>query len=212
MSGRTADEAQRDPNRVDEADETVAERHPESSEDVSEDTLEAPPAGEPAGEAPAEDADAQRLQAAQALAEERQNQFLRLSADFDNFRRRVERERGELRAAVARELLASLLPAYDNLERALKALTAEIDEGLAKGLEMTRKSFLDGLAAQGVVRVPTTGHPFDPTIHEAIQSTPDASPEGTVLEEYQAGFQWGDRVLRAALVKVSSGAAAPEED
>lgn len=190
-----ADEAKRDPERV---NETVG------------DGIEELTAVDAEAAALAEDDGAERLQAAQALAEERRNQFLRLSADFENFRRRVERERDELKASVARELLTSLLPAYDNLERALKAVTGDVDAGLVKGLEMTRKSFLDGLADQGVERVLTTGQPFDPTIHEAIQSAPDASPEGTVLDEYQAGFRWRDRVLRAALVKVSSGA--PAED
>ena len=146
-----------------------------------------------------------RLQRAEALAEERHQQFLRLSADFDNFRRRADRERDEQRAAVARALLAALLPAYDNLERALAAMPGDLESGLKRGLEMTRQSFLDGLASQGVERVATTGLPFDPAIHEAVQSVPDREPEGTVLEEFQAGFRWRDRVLRAALVKVSAG-------
>ncbi|MDA8198282.1 MAG: nucleotide exchange factor GrpE [Thermaerobacter sp.] len=201
MSERTVDGAQQDPKRSDEIiDDPAVE--------IVEESLEEPTTAEGEGDAPA--ADALRLQAAESLAEERHHQFLRLSADFDNFRRRVERERDELRASVARELLTSLLPAYDNLERALKAVTGDVDPGLVKGLEMTRQSFLDGLAGQGVERVLTTGQPFDPTIHEAIQSTPDASAEGTVLDEYQAGFRWRDRVLRAALVKVSSGPAADD--
>jgi len=140
------------------------------------------------------------------LAEDRQQQILRLSADFENFRRRVDREREEIRAIVARELLASLLPAYDNLERALKALPDEASlSGLRKGLDMTRQSFLDGLASQGVERVATVGHPFDPEVHEAIAQVTASAPEGTVLEEYQAGFRWRGRVLRAALVQVSAG-------
>jgi molecular chaperone GrpE len=141
-----------------------------------------------------------------SLAEDRQQQILRLSADFENFRRRVDREREEIRAIVARELLASLLPAYDNLERALRALPDEESlSGLRKGLDMTRQSFLDGLAAQGVERVATVGRPFDPEVHEAIAQVPASAPEGTVLEEYQAGFRWRGRVLRAALVQVSAG-------
>jgi molecular chaperone GrpE len=203
VSERTADEAQRDSKRSDDIiEETVAE--------IGDESLGEAATAEGEGDAPAGDEGARRLQAAESLAEERHHQFLRLSADFDNFRRRVEREREELRASVARELLTSLLPAYDNLERALQAVTGDVDAGLVKGLEMTRKSFLDGLAGQGVERVLTTGQPFDPAIHEAIQSTPDASAEGTVLDEYQAGFRWRDRVLRAALVKVSSGPAAAD--
>ena len=197
MTGRAADDTKQDPGRADQA----------VGEVIEEPTRADPEVETPQDASVEEDGVTERLQAAEALAEERHSQFLRLSADFENFRRRVERDRDDLRASVARELLTSLLPAYDNLERALKALPDNVDAGLAKGLEMTRKSFLDGLSAQGVERVPTTGALFDPAIHEAIQSVPDASPEGTVLDEYQAGFQWRDRVLRAALVKVSSGAA-----
>lgn len=192
MARDTQHEAPPDPRDVGEA----------AAEEPQREDAAAPTPDEGAAESDEPDV---RLQQAQALAEARNQQFLRLSADFDNFRRRVERDREELRASVARELLVGLLPAYDNLERALRAMPAEVEPGLKKGLEMTRKSFVDGLAAQGVERVATTGHPFDPVIHEAIQSVPASEPEGTVLDEFQAGFRWRGRVLRAALVKVSAG-------
>jgi molecular chaperone GrpE len=160
----------------------------------------------PGGTEGGEDQAAAAAEAALALAEERYQQLLRLTADFENFRRRVDRDREEQRAAVARGLLVALLPAYDNLERALKAVPPADDlKGLRQGLEMTRRSFVDGLASQGVDKVPTVGQVFDPAVHEAIQTSPAPEPEGTVLEEYQAGFRWGERLLRAALVRVSAG-------
>lgn len=145
----------------------------------------------------------------QALAEERSQQILRLRADFDNFRRRMDRERDEYRGLVAAEIFSSFLSVYDNLERALKSIPDdESVKAWRSGLEMTRKGFLETLKAQGVEPVATVGEPFDPTIHEAIVRVADPAAEGTVLEEFQAGFRWKTRVLRAALVKVSSG---PEE-
>lgn len=146
----------------------------------------------------------------QALAEERYQQILRLRADFENFRRRMDRERDEYRGLIAQDIFSSFLAVYDNLARALKSIPDdESVKAWRSGLEMTRKGFLETLKAQGVEPVPTVGEPFDPTIHEAIVRVADPAAEGTVLEEFQAGFRWRTRVLRAALVKVSSG---PEEE
>jgi molecular chaperone GrpE len=143
------------------------------------------------------------------VAEERYQQILRLRADFENFRRRVDREREELRGVVAEEIFGRLLGVYDNLTRALKAMPDGPEaEAWRTGIAMTHKNFLEVLRSQGVEPVPTVGQTFDPAIHEAIMRTPDEAPEGTVIEELQAGFRWRDRVLRAALVRVSAG---PEE-
>lgn len=141
------------------------------------------------------------------LAESRWDQLLRLKADFENFRRRVDRDRADSQAETIGRLLTSLLPVYDNLERALRFMP---NEGEAKawrvGVEMTLNGFNEALARLGVTPVETGGQRFDPRLHEAVQQVESELPEGTVVEEVQKGFQWGDRVLRAALVKVSSGA------
>jgi molecular chaperone GrpE len=149
----------------------------------------------------------------ESLAEDRYQQILRLRADFENFRRRVDREREELRGIVAEEIFSRLLTVYDNLDRALKAMP-DTPEAAAwrTGIAMTHKSFVEVLKSQGVEPVPTAGQNFDPAIHEAILRTPDSAPEGTVLEELQAGFRWGNRVLRAALVRVSAGPEESRED
>jgi molecular chaperone GrpE len=147
----------------------------------------------------------------QAVAEERYQQILRLRADFENFRRRVEREREEFRGIVIAEILRDFLRVYDNLERAVQAVPAVPEaEAWRAGIEMTRRGFLEVLKAQGVEPVPTVGEAFDPSMHEAIGRVADPSPEGTVVEEVQAGFRWRSRVLRAALVRVSAGPASED--
>src|SRR5579875_2965081 len=122
----------------------------------------------------------------QALAEERWDSLLRLRADFENFRRRVDREREEFRSLVASEILARFLLVYDNLDRALRAIpeTEEV-KAWRTGLEMTRRGFLELLHQEGVEPIATAGEMFNPEVHEAIVRVPDPAPEGTVLEELQ---------------------------
>lgn len=147
------------------------------------------------------------------LAEERYDQLLRLRADFENYRRRVERDRLELQGQVTGALVLELLPVYDNLERALRFMpdTPEA-RSWRVGVEMTLKGFDEVLARLGVSPIPSVGQPFDPAVHEAIQRVTSAEPEGTVVEEVLKGFRWRDRVLRASQVKVSSGPGAASSD
>jgi len=140
------------------------------------------------------------------VARSRYDQLLRLQADFDNFRRRMDREREEIQGRVAERLLGDLLPVFDNLERALKYMP---EDGEAKawrvGVEMTLNGFMEALGRLGVEPINAKGQLFDPRFHEAVQRVESDQPEGTVVEELQRGFVWKDRVLRASLVKVSSG-------
>jgi molecular chaperone GrpE len=183
-----------------EAPEGEAEPTPSAGTEAGD---EVPGSSEPAGEG---ETNEQPGPDWQAIAEERYQQILRLRADFENFRRRVDREREELQGLVAAEIFGRLLTVYDNLDRALKSIPDSPDAAAWRtGIAMTQKSFLDVLKSQGVEPVPTVGQPFDPAIHEAILRAPDPAPDGTVVEELQAGFRWRDRVIRAALVKVSSG-------
>ncbi|AUW93205.1 MAG: nucleotide exchange factor GrpE [Sulfobacillus thermosulfidooxidans] len=142
----------------------------------------------------------------QQVAQDRYDQLVRLQADFDNFRRRMDREREELRGFVTGAILKDFLPVYDNLERALKYMP---EEGEAKawraGLEMTLKGFNEVFTRFGVTPIETVGLPFDPRVHEAVQQVDSAEPEGTIVEELLKGFQWREQVLRASLVKVSTG-------
>jgi molecular chaperone GrpE len=144
----------------------------------------------------------------EGLASSRYDQLIRLQADFENFRRRMDRERVEAEAQTISRMLSALLPVYDNLERAVRFMPNEGDaKAWRQGIEMTLKGFNEALERLGVEPVATVGERFDPRLHEAIQQAPSHLPEGIVAEELQKGFRWRERVLRAALVKVSTGPA-----
>lgn len=140
------------------------------------------------------------------VAEDRYEQLIRLRADFENFRRRVDRDREDIVGRVTGALLADLLPVYDNLERALKYMPTEGDaKAWRVGVEMTLKGFDEALGRLGVSAIPSVGHPFDPRLHEAVQRVDSEQAEGIIVEEVLKGFQWKGQVLRASMVKVSTG-------
>ncbi len=133
------------------------------------------------------------------------DQLLRKQADFDNYRKRTERERDEAGSVAAREVLKRLLPVLDNMERALK--TGEGSRGpLRQGIELVHQQFLDLLRKEGIQPIDALGSVFDPRLHEAVEVLDVAGFEpDVVLEEMQRGYLHNDRLLRPALVKVSSG-------
>jgi molecular chaperone GrpE len=155
------------------------------------------------------------LAQAQAEAARLKDAWLRTAADFDNFRKRTRRELEDARRSGREDLLRVLLPVFDNLERALQSAQRSSDvKAMADGLKMVERQFVDALGREGISRIPTVGHSFDPSVHEAIQQveTGDHEP-GTVLAEVQPGYVQGDRLLRAAMVvvakpKADGGAAA----
>lgn len=132
----------------------------------------------------------------------------RMKADFDNFRKRMERERVHHRASAAREVVLTVLPVLDNLERAVAAIVQR-DAPLADGVEMVRGQLASVLGAHGLTELDAVGAQFDPTQHEAIASVPSDHPEGTVIEVVEKGYRAGDDLVRAAKVVV---AAAPPVD
>jgi molecular chaperone GrpE len=140
------------------------------------------------------------------LAELRER-HLRLRADFENFRKRSERDRDErLRRGVA-ETMRELLPVADNLARALAA-EGGLDD-LRRGVEMIARQLAEVLRQQGVVALEAVGRPFDPQLHEAVAREESAEVEvPTVVAELQKGYLHGDRLLRPALVRVAMPAAA----
>ncbi|XP_068663644.1 uncharacterized protein [Aristolochia californica] len=136
------------------------------------------------------------------------DRILRISADFDNFRKRTERERLSLVENVQGEVLESLLSVLDNFERAKAQIKAET-EGESKindSYQSIYKQFVEILNSVHVEAVETVGKPFDPLLHEAImQEESTQYEEGVIIEEYRKGFKIGDRLLRASMVKVSAG-------
>jgi molecular chaperone GrpE len=129
--------------------------------------------------------------------------YLRKLAEFDNFRKRVEREREENRLAGVEEMVRELLPVLDNFERALQH--AEDDSGaFQQGVEMIAKQLWDTLERRGVQEINPAGQPFDPEIHEAVQRVEDGQhPPGTVVWVMLKGYTMGDRLVRPAMVGVA---------
>jgi molecular chaperone GrpE len=142
---------------------------------------------------------------AKARLEATSEQLVRMTADFENHRRRTKREAEEVRQLGAETLLVDFLPVIDNLDRALDHASTGGDlEGLMQGIAMTRKLFEDVLSKHGVRPVMAVGHPFDPHYHEAIQQveTAEVAPN-QVISELVPGYTLHYRLLRPALVTVS---------
>jgi molecular chaperone GrpE len=145
---------------------------------------------------------AAELAAARAKAEDNQQKFLYAMADFENYKKRVERQLAEISLAGKRAVLTKILPVLDNLER---ALAFEDSEALRGGLQATLRGFESALASENVKAVPLKGLPYDPKLAEAIatQPAPEGVAEDTVLEEAQRAYVMGDDVLRVAQVIVA---------
>jgi molecular chaperone GrpE len=134
-----------------------------------------------------------------------QDRLLRTAAEFDNYRKRMDRERRDLAESTAGEVMKELLPIIDNLERALHA--AEQDDPLRKGVELIHKQMLEMLRKRGVTPIEALGADFDPNFHQAVIHEESAQHrEGEVMEELQRGYIVGDRLLRPSMVKVAKGA------
>ena len=136
------------------------------------------------------------------LAQEH-DKYLRLYAEFDNYRKRSQKEREGLYADVKAETVKALLPVYDNLDRALQQGTE--DTAFYKGVEMTMKQLSEIFEKLGVAPIEAVGQPFDPARHNAVMHVEDESlGENVVAEEFQKGFTLGDKVIRFSMVKVAN--------
>ena len=154
-------------------------------------------------EIPAEDAqDTEEHTSADEAAAEREK-YLRLAAEFDNFRKRAVKEREALYHDARIDTIAQLLPVYDNLERALK--TECTDEAFYKGIEMTMTQLLEIFESLDIVPIESIGEQFDPNRHNAVMSIENPElGEKVVAEELQKGFMLGDRVIRFSTVIVAN--------
>ncbi|HZM95873.1 MAG TPA: nucleotide exchange factor GrpE [Vicinamibacterales bacterium] len=134
------------------------------------------------------------------------DRLLRTAAEFENYKKRVERERRELADYMKADVLREILPIVDNFERALQAPSPE-GEPLRKGVELIHKQMLDFLRKRGVTPIEALGADFDPNFHQAvIHETSPSHREGEVIEELQRGYMLGDKLLRPAMVKVAKAA------
>jgi len=136
------------------------------------------------------------------------DKYLRLAAEFDNYKRLAQRDQRDQIRFGNEQLLKELLPVVDNLERAIKAAKGSSStDGLVQGVDLTLKQLQSVLGKFGVQSIPTMGQPFDPSGHQAVATVPSAQiPDQHVVEEFQRGYRLHDRILRPAMVTVSSGA------
>ena len=134
------------------------------------------------------------------------NQYLRLAADFDNFRKRTEQEREALLKYGAESTLKKMLEVLDNFERGLKAIeTVEDCDKVKECYNLAYKNFTDVLTKAGLETIEAEGKVFDPNFHEAVMQTPTSDkPENTIIAELQKGYKLGDKVLRPTLVNVAT--------
>jgi molecular chaperone GrpE len=154
---------------------------------------------------PQEDAQPDPLEELRRERDAVQDRLLRTAAEFDNYRKRMDRERRDLAESTAGEVMKDLLPIIDNLERALHA--AEQDDPLRKGVELIHKQMLEMLRKRGVTPIEALGADFDPNFHQAVIHEESAQHrEGEVMAELQRGYVVGDRLLRPSMVKVAKGA------
>jgi molecular chaperone GrpE len=135
------------------------------------------------------------------------DRLLRKTAEFDNYRKRTDRERIQLAEASAADLLTELLPLVDDLERALKAdASGEAGDAIRKGVELIHKQLVEVLRKRGVKPIEALGADFDPHFHNAVaHEAAEGRREGEVIEEFRRGYLLGDRLLRPAMVKVAKG-------
>ncbi len=137
-----------------------------------------------------------------ALASEK-DKYLRLAAEYDNYRKRSLKERETLFDEISSSTISCFLPVYDNLSRALSQECS--DEAYYKGVEMIMNQLKDILNKLGVSEIPAVGLPFDPELHNAVMHVEDPDlEECVVLEEFQKGFKLGSKVIRFSMVKVAN--------
>lgn len=156
---------------------------------------------------PIEDPTSVDVNALTAERDDFKDRLLRMTAEFDNYRKRVERERRELSEAAAADLIRDLLPIVDDLERAMAASrldAASGDNALLRGVELIHRQVLDQLRRRGVEPIEAVGQPFDPQLHESVAAEAGSGkPDGEILEEFRRGYRAAGRLLRPSMVKVA---------
>ena len=146
------------------------------------------------------------VEALQRQVAEANDQYLRAVAEFENTRKRLQREKDEFLKYAAEGLIRELLPVLDSLSQALVAVDKQSDpEAVVKGVHLIYRQLLGLLEKEGIKRIPTIGERFDPHLHEAVGHVPatDGQQEGTIVEEVQVGYTMNGKVIRPAMVKIA---------
>ncbi|UOR12261.1 nucleotide exchange factor GrpE [Halobacillus amylolyticus] len=182
----------------------VVEEKDQQEQEIIEPENEAEPTNAEVEQADAEEAIGE-LEQLQQEKEEVQNRLLRLQADYDNFRRRTQKEREADRKYKSQSIVEELIPVLDNFERALQVeVDGDAAKNFANGMEMVYDQFQAALVKEGVEEIPAQGEVFDPHLHQAVMQVEDDNFESNVVvEQLQKGYRLNDRVIRPAMVKVN---------
>ena len=200
MSTKDTKEEEKKETVLEEDAEKVAEDAAKEKESAAESTADE-------GAAKAPDANDEAAKAAAAKAEKLQQQFVRLQADFANYKKRTAAEKLQISEVVKMDVLSGILPVIDNFERALKVPQDKVADDVKSfidGYEMIYKQLLGVLEKEGVTKIDAVGKPFDPNYHQAVMRVPsDEYDDDVVVEVLQEGYLLGDKTLRPAMVKVA---------
>lgn len=180
-------------------DKSTTELHDENAKETNDDHKEAT-------EAATATEEGSELDHWRAQAEEHQNRLLRTLADMENLRRRVRKEQEDLAKYASLKVIENLLPALDNFERALAVDKDSLTvESLLQGVNMVYRQMVQVFEQEGLQKIEAQGQPFDPHKHQAVMQADDPDyGSGIVVEEFQKGYQFKDRVVRPSMVKVNS--------
>ena len=214
MSKDGKDKAAQEPREIpidgaDEVTEGAAEAAAPAPEAEPAETAEAAAEAEADSieeEAEAVVADAERVAKAEAEAAAMRDKYLRLQAEWDNYRKRTAEEAGEMRVRAAEKLMGDLLPVMDDFERAIAHAEANGDAGLLDGVKAISTKLSESLGKHGLETIDPAGEAFDALEHQAVGQVEDASvPDETVAQVYQKGYRLGKKVIRPAMVTISTG-------
>lgn len=190
-------------NETEETKETAAAEEKTAEETAGEAAEETAEASEEKTEKTCEAAEETAEERLQKELDSQKDKYLRLMAEYDNFRKRSAKERIELNASVTGSTISEILPVFDNFERALNAETT--DENYKQGVSMIFNQFGEALKKLGVEVIDPTGQPFDPNVANAVNQIEDPElPENTVAQVFQKGYKIGGRVIRYAMVAVAN--------
>lgn len=212
MSKDGKDKAAQEPREIpidgaDEVTEGAAEAAAPAPEAEPAETAEAEAEADPIEEeAEAVVADAERVAKAEAEVAAMRDKYLRLQAEWDNYRKRTAEEAGEMRVRAAEKLMGDLLPVMDDFERAIAHAEANGDAGLLDGVKAISTKLSESLGKHGLETIDPAGEAFDALEHQAVGQVEDASvPDETVAQVYQKGYRLGKKVIRPAMVTISTG-------
>ncbi len=177
-------------------------KHPSTPAEAEENTVEGTAAAQAEAAQPELESLKKELETAQARAAENLDGWQRSQAEFVNYRNRMQRDQETARVTMKADILRRVLPVLDDMERALSNRPA--GDAWAEGLELIARKFQNILEAEGLVRIPAEGQPFDPNFHEAVSHEPSDDVEsGYVIGVIQNGYMLGERVIRPAMVRVA---------